>query len=54
MDYFALKLYIQQEKDIFTKNAENDYFNQRLGCAAPKRWLKYTTDIPIIDIVGEI
>ena len=21
-----------------TKNAENDYFNQRLGCTAPKRW----------------
>ena len=26
-----------------TKNAENDYFDQRLGCAAPKRWWKYTT-----------
>ena len=26
-----------------TKNAENYYFNQRLGCAAPKRWIKYTT-----------
>ena len=26
-----------------TKNNENYYFNQRLGCAAPKRWLKYTT-----------
>ena len=22
---------------------ENDYFNQRLGCAAPKCWSKYTT-----------
>ena len=21
----------------------NDYFDQRLGCAAPKRWSKYTT-----------
>ena len=26
-----------------TKNAENEDFDQRLGCAAPKRWLKYTT-----------
>ena len=26
-----------------SKNAENDYFDQRLECAAPKRWLKYTT-----------
>ena len=26
------------------KNTENDYFNQLLGCAAPKRWLKYTTN----------
>ena len=25
------------------KNAENDYFDQRLECAAPKRWSKYTT-----------
>ena len=25
------------------KNAENDYFDQRLACAAPKRWSKYTT-----------
>ena len=25
------------------KNAENDFFNQHLGWAAPKRWLKYTT-----------
>ena len=28
-----------------TKNAENDYFDQLLECAAPKRWWKYTTDI---------
>ena len=26
-----------------TKYAENDYFDQRLECAAPKRWSKYTT-----------
>ena len=25
------------------KNAENDYFDQPLECAAPKRWSKYTT-----------
>ena len=25
------------------KNAENDYFDQLLECAAPKRWLNYTT-----------
>ena len=27
-----------------TKTCENDYFDQRLGCAAPKRWSKYTTE----------
>ena len=26
-----------------TKNAENDYFDQRLECTAPKCWSKYTT-----------
>ena len=26
------------------KNAENDYIDQRLGCAAPKHWSKYTTE----------
>ena len=26
-----------------TKTAENDYFDQRLGCIAPKCWWKYTT-----------
>ena len=25
------------------KNVEKAYFNQRLECAAPKGWLKYTT-----------
>ena len=25
-------------------NAEDDYINQRLGCASPKHWSKYTTD----------
>ena len=28
---------------FLAKNAENDYFDQRLGCAAPKSWSKYTT-----------
>ena len=27
-----------------TKNAENEDFDQRLGCAAPKPWSKYTTN----------
>ena len=27
------------------KNTENDYFNQCLECAAPKRWSKYTTHV---------
>ena len=27
------------------KNAENDYFHQRLGCAALKYWWKYTTPV---------
>ena len=26
-----------------TKSAENDYFDQCFGCAAPKPWSKYTT-----------
>ena len=30
---------------FFAKNAENYYFDQRLGCAAPKCWSKYTTAI---------
>ena len=28
-----------------SKNAENDYFNQRFDCTAPKRWSKYTYEI---------
>ena len=27
------------------ENAENDYFDQCLGCTAPKRWLKYKTPL---------
>ena len=30
-------------KVFCSKNIENDYFEQRLECAAPKRWSKYTT-----------
>ena len=33
------------------KNAENDYFDQRLECAAPKRWWKYTTNIKTIFLI---
>ena len=35
-----------QEKT--SKNAENDYFDQCLECAAPKRWSKYTTTVSSI------
>ena len=31
------------------KNAENDYFDHRLDCAAPKRWSKYLTNMPMLD-----
>ena len=37
---FATSLHFQL---FSTKNAENDSFDQRLGCAAPKHWSKYTT-----------
>ena len=40
---FAAKLLLF--KVFCSKNAENDYFDQRLECAAPKRWSKYTTDV---------
>ena len=44
------------------KNAENDYFDQLLGSAAPKRWSKYSTytiqrptnltnDLPILKLL---
>ena len=36
-----------------TKNAENDYFDQSLECAAPKRWSKYTT-VCNIDLFKEM
>ena len=32
-----------QEKT--SKNNENGHFDQRLECAAPKRWWKYTTKV---------
>ena len=28
---------------FLAKNVKNAYFNQRLECAAPKQWSKYTT-----------
>ena len=34
---------------FYTKSAENDYFDQRLACAAPKCWSKYTTIVPRTD-----
>ena len=36
------------------KNAENDYFDQRLEWAAPKRWSKYTTYGAFINGVTQI
>ena len=41
---------VQTQKTMFfqekmSKNAENDYFNQHLECAVPKRWSKYTTSV---------
>ena len=58
--YFAPKrwsgFFIPQKTDFFCanfllflafchKNAVNDYFDQPLACAAPKRWSKYTTHL---------
>ena len=34
-----------------SKNTENDYFNQCLGCAAPKRWSKYITILYLLLIL---
>ena len=36
-------LKISCSSSFLQKTAENDYFDQRLECAAPKRWSKYTT-----------
>ena len=37
---------------FFAKNnAENDYFDQRLECALPKRWSKYTTPKVVLKTV---
>ena len=30
------------------KNAENDYFDKHLACAAPKPWLKYTSPVEVV------
>ena len=35
-------------KVFCNKNAENDYLDQRLACAAPKRWSKYTTQLLLV------
>ena len=37
------KILLQISCFFSTKNAENGYFDQRLECAAPKCWSKYTT-----------
>ena len=37
------KILLQIFQLFAIKNAENDYFDQGLECAAPKRWSKYTT-----------
>ena len=36
--------YFSQTSDVLY--AEKDDFDQRLECAAPKRWSKYTTNTP--------
>ena len=50
---FAAKFFLKRFFSFFSyKNTENDYFNQRLGYAAPKRWSKYTTTVyPIYKIL---
>ena len=41
----AGRLFYSQKNELFSKNnAENDCFDQRLECAAPKRWSKNTTN----------
>ena len=37
-----------------TKNAENYYFDQCLGCTSPKRWLKYTTHVTNLFIFSSL
>ena len=50
----STSVWVQTQKNVFfaanfllfcRKNAENDYFDQRLECAAPKRWSIYTTNL---------
>ena len=38
---------------FWEKNAEYDYFDQRLECAVPKRWSKYTTDITLFLLTAQ-
>ena len=35
------------------KNIKIVYFDQRFGCAAPKRWLKYTTPKTSLVLLGK-
>ena len=32
-----------KKQEILSKFLQKTYFDQHLGCAAPKRWSKYTT-----------
>ena len=47
-------VYFDQQLGVFMcKNAENDYFDQLLECAAPKRRSKYTTIMLVICIMQD-
>ena len=41
--FLPVKIHNPNNAGFSLSSAENDYFDQRLECAAPKRWLKYTT-----------
>ena len=38
-----VECFIPRLKRFSTKNDNNNYFDQPLGCSAPKRWSQYTT-----------
>ena len=44
-NFFANLLICYVFQLFSTKIAKNDYFDQCLGCTAPKRWSKYITII---------
>ena len=43
--YILTSVWSPQHPNADRNNAENDYFDQRLECAAPKRLAKYTTNV---------